>query len=415
MKKLVLIALASLSVGATFAQNAAVQSARNYLREKDFENAKKYIDQALADPSTKDKAKTWYTKGDIYMQMAEDPNYAKATPPPQVEAIAAYMKVIEIDPDYEREAMNSKLLNIASAFYNIGVGLYRANNYEQSYMAFQGVMKIHDMEKGKRFKVPAFDTLAATTREMMGYSQLYQKKYAEALPVFLAMKNDPVVKNPSIYISLSDIYSNLDKRDEQIKVITEGRAAYPNDANLRNEEINFYIVTERTTELTAKLEEAIKQEPNNAELHHTLANIYNTMANPKTGSKPANVKELLTKAEASYKKAVSISPDNAEFNFNTSVLYYMQAYDVVQAMNNLTESAEDMKKYNALSKDKDALFKAALPYAEKAYAVLSPKAKDLKGKEKDVYNSTVNELFELYTKLNMTDKSAEFQRKKNEL
>jgi Tfp pilus assembly protein PilF len=402
-------------VGASFAQNSAVQSARNYLNEEDYEKAKQYITQALEDPSTKDKPKTWYVKGDIHMKMMEDPNYAKSTPPPVAEAAKAYLKVIEIDPDYEREELITKLIKVAFTFYNHGVEAYKAADYAKSQELFGNVVKIHDIERGAYFKNKGFDTVAANASEMMAYSQFYQKKYAEALPVFLKLKENSIVKNASTYIALSDIYSNLDRRDDQIKIITEGRAAYPNDANLRNEEINYYIATNKTQELTNKLEDAIKQEPNNAELQHTLANIYNTMANPKSGSKPTNAKELLAKAEEGYKKAISISPDNAEYNYNASVLYYMQAYDLVQAMNNLTESAEDMKKYNAWNKEKEALFKSALPYAEKAYAVLEPKAGNLKGKDREVYVSTVNELFELYTKLNMMDKSAEFQKKKKDL
>lgn len=416
MRKLFLIAVAFMSAGSVVAQNAAIQSARNYAKEKDFDNAKKFIEQALEDPSTKDKAKTWYAKGDIYMMMMEDPNYQKATPPPYVEAVKSYMKVVEIDPDYEREDVDAKLLVSAFSFYNAGLQTYKASQYEMSYQLFSGVVKIHGLENGKRYKTnKSFDTVSANAQEMMAYSALYQKKYDEALREFLVLKANPIVKNPSIYISLSDIYSNQNKRDEQLKILNEGRAAYPNDANLRNEEINFYIVTERTNELTAKLEEAIKQEPNNAELQHTLANIYNTMANPKEGAKPANAKDLLAKAEAGYKKALSVSPDNAEYNFNFSVLYYMQAYEIVQQMNKLTESAEDMKKYNAWGKEKEELFKTALPYAEKSYAILNPKASDLKGKDKEIYVSTVTELFELYAKLNMTDKAKEFQKKKEEL
>ncbi len=415
MRKLFLIAVAFMSAGSVVAQNAAIQSARNYAKEKDFENAKKFIDQALEDPSTKDKAKTWNAKGDIYLMMMEDPNYQKQTPPPFVEAVKAYMKVVEIDPDYEREEMDLKLLNIAENFYNGGLEAYKATSYAMSYQLFSGVTKIHELEKGKRFKSnKAFDTISARAQEMMAYSALYDKKYDDALKEFVMLKENPIVRNPSIYISLSDIYSNQNKRDEQLKILNEGRAAYPADANLRNEEINFYIVTERTTELTNKLEEAIKQEPNNGELQHTLANIYNTLANPKEGAKPANAKELIAKAEAGYKKALSVSPDNAEYNFNFSVLYYMQAYEIVQQMNKLTESAEDMKKYNAWGKEKDELFKTALPYAEKAYAILSPKESQLKGKEKEIYASTLTELFELYAKLNMTDKAKEFQKKKDE-
>lgn len=415
MKKMFLIAVAFMSAGVAVAQNAAVQSAKNYAKEKDFENAKKYIDQALEDPSTKDKPKTWNAKGDIYLQMMEDPNYQKQTPPPFVEAAKAYMKVVDIDPDYEREEMDMKLLNIAQNFYNFGLDAYKAASYENSYQLFSGVTKIHELERGKRFKAnKGFDTIAVHAREMMAYSALYQKKYDDARKEFELLKANPISKNPSVYISLSDIYSNQNKRDEQLKVLTEGRALYPNDANLRNEEINFYIATERIADLTKKLEEAIAQEPNNAELQHTLANIYNTMANPKEGAKPANAKELLAKAEAGYKKAIEISPNNAEYNFNFSVLYYMQAYEIVQQMNKLTESAEDMKKYNAWSKEKDELFKTALPYAEKAYTILSPKESELKGKDLEVYKSTVTELFELYAKLNMADKAKEFQKKKDE-
>ena len=235
MKKLFLIAVAFTSAGLASAQNAAIQSAKNYAKEKDFEKAKQYIQQATEDPSTKDKAKTWYAKGDIYMQMMEDPNYQNETPPPFVEALKSYMKVVDIDPDYEREAIDAKLLVAAFSFYNAGLQTYKASQYDKSYELFKGVVKIHDLESGKRFKTnKSFDTVAANAQEMMAYSALYQKKYEDALKEFSVLKANPIVKNPSIYISLSDIYSNLNKREEQEKILTEGRAAYPNDANLRH-------------------------------------------------------------------------------------------------------------------------------------------------------------------------------------
>jgi Flp pilus assembly protein TadD len=412
MKKIVLIFAASVLSGAAIAQNSAVTSARNYLREKDFENAVKYINQALEDPSTKDKPKTWNAKGDIYMQMMEDPNYQAKYP--YKEAAKAYIKVVELDPDYEKDEINTKLMASAFAFYNEGTQHYNASKYEDAYNALQNVTQIHGLQGGKRFKDKAFatfDTLAVSAKQMMAYSAYYQKKYDQAVPMLLELKDNPITKNSSVYLALADAYAQSGKKDDQLAILQEGKKVYPDDANLRNEEINFYIAANRTEELTKKLEAAIVQEPNNAELHYTLANIYNNMANPKQGGKPANAKELVTKAEEGYKKALAADPNNAEYNFNFSVLYYMQAYDLATQMNALTESAADMKKYDALNKERIAMLNTALPYAEKAYSTLDPKASSLNAREKEIYGSTLKELFEIYAKLDRSDKAQEMKKK----
>lgn len=417
MKKIVLVALASLSVATGYAQNSAVQSARNYMKEGDFEKAKEFINQATEDPSTKDKAKTWFTKGDLYVMMSENPQYAQTTPPPHVEAYNAYKRMIEIDPDFERESMNTKFPSLAFQFYNQGVGLYKENKFAEAATAFEKTVKIRNMEGGRRFKGnPGFDTLAAFTKEMLAYSLIYENKNEDAIKLLLAMKDDPITKKPSTYLSLSEAYSKLDKKDEQIKILTEARALYPNDANLRNEEINYYIATNKVPELVGKLEAAVKQEPNNAEFHATLANLYMGLGMPKEG-KPAvpEAKEYLAKAEASYKKAISLDPDNAEINYNTSVFYYSQAYDITMKMNDLKETAEDNKKYAVYKKEREAMFNTALPYAEKAYSVLAPKENKLSAKEKEIYASSVKELFEIYTNLDNKAKSEEYMAKKKAL
>ncbi|HYD20557.1 MAG TPA: tetratricopeptide repeat protein [Flavipsychrobacter sp.] len=409
MRKLVLILTAILTTASAMAQNSAVQSARNYLREKDFENAVKYINQALEDASTKDKPKTWYAKGDIYMKMMEDPNYQVKLP--YKDAAEAYIKVVELDPEYEKEDVNTKLLVSAFAYYNEGIMNYNASKYKEATDALQNVTLIHGLEKGRRFKNKKFDTLAVSAKQMLGYSAYYQKNYDEALSYLNTAKESPITKNASVYLAIADIYSTQGKRDEQLATLLEARKAYPNDANLRNEEINFYIATNRTAELTKKLEDAIAAEPNNAELHYTLANIYNNMAFPKEGvARPGNAAELVTKAEAGYQKAIAAEPNNAEYNFNYSVLFYMQAFDKATQMNALSETAADMKKYEVLNKEYKDFLGKALPYAEKSYAVLDAKS-SRDAREKEIYASTLKELMEIYGKLNQPEKFAEMKKK----
>ncbi|MBL7719448.1 MAG: hypothetical protein JNL72_11470 [Flavipsychrobacter sp.] len=420
MKKIVLTAAAILGMATAYAQNAAIQTAKNYLRENDYDNAVKYINQALDDPSTKDKPKTHFAKGDIYMQMFLDTAYKTDPPAKRLQAYKdageAYLKVIELDADYEREDINAKLASIATVYYNEAVTRYKTSSYQDAYNLFSKVGQIDALEGGKRTKeivkiFPPYSEVVVNSKEMKGYSAMSLNKYDEALAAFKELKNAGKA-SPTLYISMSDAYDKLAKRDEQLAIIQEGRKAYPDDANLRNEEINFYIATDRTSELTSKLEEAVAADPNNADLHHTLANIYNNMANPKSGNKPANAAELTAKAEASYQKAITAKPDNAEYNFNFSVLYYMQAYDVVQEMNKLGETPEEMKKYKALTAEKDALFTKALPFAEKAYDLLDGRADKLTGKEKEVYISVLGELMELYGKMNKSEQYAKIKAKK---
>jgi len=57
-------------------------------------------------------------------------------------------------------------------------------------------------------------------------------------------------------------------------ILSEGREKFPNDAGLLFAEINLYLKDGRLNELTARLEQAIEQEPNNVSLYVTLGNVY---------------------------------------------------------------------------------------------------------------------------------------------
>src|SRR5690606_13704035 len=114
----------------------------------------------------------------------------------------------------------------------------------------------------------------------------------------------------NIYLLLADIYKAQNNDASYVAVIEEGRKAFPEDQNIRNEELNYYIRTGKQDILMKKLEAAVASDPNNGELLFNLANGYNNMAFPKEGDKPANYQELIGKAEAAYEKALQISPNN---------------------------------------------------------------------------------------------------------
>jgi hypothetical protein len=66
MKKVILLASLAFFAVSAFAQKANIQSAINYLKDKDVANAKKMIDEATKSESTINNAKAWFLKGLIY-------------------------------------------------------------------------------------------------------------------------------------------------------------------------------------------------------------------------------------------------------------------------------------------------------------------------------------------------------------
>lgn len=412
MKKTILIAA---SIGFStlgWAQKQNIQSANNYLRDKDYDKAIEYIEKAVNDPSTKDDPKAWYVRGNIYMTMHDDGGFKDKAP--YREAAKSYMKANELKANYEKAAITQGLLVSAYSYYNDAANAYNAKKYTEAYDYATQVAAIRDMEGGKRYaENKGFDTVRSQAMTIGAYSAYYDKQYDKALPVLLAMKNDPIGKSANNYLLLADVYKNQNKDAEYLAVLEEGKKAYPDNQNLRNEELNYYIRTGKQDELMKKLEVAVAADPNNAELQFNLANGYNNMAFPKSGPKPANYAELLGKAEAAYNKALEISPNSAEYSYNLGVLYYNQATEINEQMNNVPDdrSAASKKRYDDLTTKRDAMFAKALPHLEKTIAILEPKVGKLTEDDRFTYRASLQAAKEIYARQNKLDKSAELKKK----
>jgi tetratricopeptide (TPR) repeat protein len=160
-------------------------------------------------------------------------------------------------------------------------------------------------------------------------------------------------------------------------------------------EMNAYLKNGKLAELVKKMEDALVGNADNADINFNLALLYLGMANPKEGAKPANGAELYGKAEGCFKKAMAASPENANYAYNFGTLYYMQAYDVNEQMNNITgTSPAEMKKYDELKKQRDGLFGKAQPQMEKAYSVFSTGT--VKDSDKDTYRACLVALKQMY-------------------
>ncbi len=416
MRKVILIAAA---IGFTFqgvAQEKYVVSANVALSKQNFDEAKENIDKAMLSPETKDKPKALFVKAQVYMGMQMTEKYKSSNP--YREGAQALLRLVEVKPDYEKSMVDQLLLFAGFYYYNDGVKAYNDKKYAEAIEFMKNVVSIRGIGGGKRFEKfqPAeqkkFDTVAAEANQTVAMSMQNLGKFEEAVPLLIAVKNNPITRSPSTYQSLIYAYNSQKNTTEAYATIQEARKAYPDDETIRNYELNYFIQSGKQDDLVKKLEEAAAKDPNNADIQFNIATSYLGLATPKSGPKPTNMAELLSKSESAFQKAIQLSPNNAFYNYNFGALYFNQATDVNDQMNAITGTSEsDEKKYDALKAKRDEHFTKSTPYFEKAYSILSASEKDLSGDDKKTYKNIILALKEVYARQNKMDKSAEMKKK----
>jgi len=419
MKKLLLIAAIGFSAISATAQDKNVASAKESLTlDGDTLKAKEYIEKAIQDPSTKNEAKTWWVRAGIYLAMQSSGKYKSSAP--YKEATASLIKVIEIKPDYQKNEVNANLLSCAYIYFNDGIENYNARKFDDAIDLMKHVVEIHDLQGGKRFSDKSFDTIAAKAKYVIANAAYYGNRYDEAITYINELKTSPYIKEPVLYMNLSDIYEKQKKDAESIAALEEGRKAFPDDKSLRIAEINYYIKTGQQDVLIKKLEDAVAKEPNNGELQAILGNGYEQLAFPKDAAghdlaKPASYNDYITKAENAYQKAIDATPENtannqkAIYNYNLGALYFNEATVYNGQMKDLTTA--EQKKYDDLKAKRDALFTKSIPYLENTYSAFDAKAGALSNDDKNTYISSMIALQNIYAIQGKLDKAGEMKKK----
>lgn len=379
--------------------------------------AKEAIDLAVNDESTKTNAKAWFTKATVYMAMQENAQTKAGNP--FVEGVAALNKAIELDKKYATDDKAASLLaNGAFYYYNQGIVEYNESKYEDSYNAFKSGSDLTGADKDKRFAaMPIIDTIRAQSKMFMGFTSFYAEKYDRALPLLLEAKSSPYLgKEANVYLVLAQAYEKTGKKEQQLATLQEAKQKFPEDKNVANAELNYFIASGKESEMTEKLEAAAAKEPNNPELAFNLGIIYEGMANPKGGAAPpANAADLNTKAATAYGKALALAPDNANYNYQFGAFYYNQAATLNTKMNNLGSSKAEQQQYNTMLKQRDELFDKALPLLEKSRGVFAPREGKLTREEHSFYRQSLEALAKIYAIQDKLDKAGEVKKKLNSL
>lgn len=341
MKKTILTLVAAAALHTASAQNAAVTNAILFQRQGTLDKARTEIDKAITNDKTSNKAKTWYTRGEIYDAMVSSPIYGKALPAGEGAKVAfeSYQKAIQLDGkdgEFGKQAAQ-KLDGLYGLALNSGVESYNGKNYDEALKAYAMAQQIRPQD--------------TTAYLYAAYAAAAKEDFPAAKEQYTKLQSIGY-KSPQMYSALLQM-ARQDKNDaEAAKVLQQALQAYPNNKSFMLDELNMYISSGRGKEALEKIDKAIAVDPTNSNLYAVKGSILDQDKQP-------------AKALEAYKKAVEVDPTNFDANFNLGVYNYNKAADLYTKASkmSLAEYQKSGKKYEA---DGKKYFQDSLPYFEKA-------------------------------------------------
>jgi len=337
------------------AQKHNVVNASIALRNEEYVDAKKYIDEAYDTESTSNDAKMWNYRSQIYLQIAL--KEAKLDADAIFKATEAHLKCLQTDKKgriivrkwTSKEDVLSGTVNCGYKLFNKAIEEYNSGNYKSSLKHYAAIFEIIPLDKEDQLKR---GNITAETIYMNSYLAASKMKDNKQSKEFLQMLIDVNFNDPSIFAYMSNIFLEEGETDKALEYLALGRESFEEDQGLINTEINLYIQLGRTSELIGKLGEAIALDEENELLYFNRGTIYDQEGD-------------IDNAKKDYLTALELNPSAFGANYNLGALYFNQGVET----KNKANATSNNSLYKKLNNDADAVFAKALPYLETAHNV----------------------------------------------
>ena len=389
--------------------NKAVKSAND---DKKIGEAKTAIDALFAAPEAKTSAEAWLVKAKLplallslddserQLSVVTKKEFKAKYTASALDASVAIKEAAKLGNKDNKAFMKDflpALTETEGGLSNAATEYLAAKEYEQSFAVYSNLIEVNSIFKkygGKSiFAEPAKYKELYTNAALLS---IIGKKEADALGIYeqmIAEKND----TSFVYDALYRIYNAKGDNAKAISYLDAGRKRFPDDSGLLFTEINVYLSEGKLDVLIDKLKQGIAKEPNNTSLYFTLGNVYDQLSQKEKDA--AKAQELIDEAFKYYDQTIAKDPKNVEAYYSKGAIYYNRAANQSQELVALSNdmSREGEKKYQAIEKQMNANFDAALPFFQKAESV-NPNDKN-----------TLTALKEIYAKKGEFDKSNELK------
>jgi tetratricopeptide (TPR) repeat protein len=427
IKTLILSSMCLLSLG-VMAQRSNVESAAIYLRNGEIEDAKKTIDLAIVHPETKADPKAWFYYVSILDTIYRNPAYENLMDANLADNFYnGCIKCIETDVKkrYEYYCKDQAILNSAFMCFNKGISAYEQKDYKSAIKFYEIVLSIIPYDKNEDLKKNKL-----SEKNLYLYMALSAMQSSDNVKskIYLKKLMDLNYDDPVIYMQMANIYLEEKDTTSAIQFIEQGRAKFPSQKDLINQELNIYMSMGKQDVLLEKLNAAIEINSDDATLLFVRGSVYDNYANDlnkkrrilkeqinnakkkaQTEKVPAKklsfvnnaaslqkeydglglrANEYAIKAEEDYKKVVEFNPEYIDAFYNLGALTNNKTTIIVEKMNAIPSSLQGAaydKLYNPLKKQKDEILTVALNYFNQALALAEQKGEDTPEKKKEKF------------------------------
>ena len=405
--KYVLLVSTMLISVATFAQKDQIKAAEKALKAGKSDEAKTILldaESVITNATEAEKAQYYFVKGNVMLDLAnksvdKDANLSLAA--------GAFQELIEVEKasgksKYTAQATKSvmdikyKLINEAIAdsksdkhevaakkLYDAylldkkdTINLYYAastyvnsRNYDAALKNYDELKKLNYSGKGTNYfavnKLTSQEDmyLTAAERDRMIKLGTHEKPRTEVIPS----------KRGEIYKNVALILVQQGKSKEAQQAIADARTANPEDTSLALTEANLYLEAKDYDTYKKLVADILVKNPNDADLVFNLGVI------------SANTKNNVD-AEKYYNRVIEINPAYTNAYINIAALKLENEKPIIDEMNKLGTSTNDMKRYDVLKKKREELFKSTIPFLKKAVE-LDPKNVDVAKTLMNVYSA----------------------------
>jgi tetratricopeptide (TPR) repeat protein len=328
-----------------FAQKPKIEKAKALLDKNEIAEAKSIIDAAVDFDKTKDKVKTWYYRGLIYeaINNSEDPSVQNLSDNAFEEAVEAFKKVKEMEGEngtyfiFAEQQLNS----LYSSAFNTAAEAYQNEEYQKAIDHFEKVKSIYpDDTTAWMYTGYAANQVGNIDLAMENFEYLAENKMADV----------------NVHRNIIYTYRAVEKDTAKaISAAERAREQFPDDPDLKQDEITLLIIANETEAAKEKIQAAIDKNPDDHVLYYEMGYLY-------------DASDELDKAIEWYKKAIDKNPEYFDALYNLGVDYYNKGADILhqaQEMDLDTYKKEGKK----VEEQANEVFKQALPYFERAHEV----------------------------------------------
>lgn len=261
-------------------------------------------------------------------------------------ALEAYVEAYKVDVKGSKlKDIKAGIKAVASKYLDAGMTQYMLNNIKGANEYFS--------KAAAASETAPLNEVDTTATYNAGFTAWMLEDYESAKGYFEKCVDIKYFEEGETFAKLADCCSKLGDKEGAKQALENGFQAFPQSQSILIGLINFYIESgDNPDRLFALLDEAKKNEPNNASLYYVEGNIHNELGQTE-------------EAIAAYLKSNEIDPNYEYGLIGIGILYYNQAIDIQDK----AQAELDDAKYMALVEEFEKTLKNAIEPFEKAYTI----------------------------------------------